>query len=480
MNPTADSAEPSASPEEPPQQPGTIPLHSRRHPIWHAVPDAQWHDAGWQVRNALRSAADLAALLDLADDERRAIDSLGRIFRFALTPYYASLIDPEDPRDPIRRMIVPSQEEQRSAAEAGELDPLGEKSDQVAPGLTHRYPDRVLFVVTSFCTSYCRFCIRKRNWHDSDAARTREAVDEALRYVRAHPEIRDVLVSGGDPLTLPLHQLDYVLSGLRAIPHVEIVRIGSREPVQLPMRVTAELAAMLEPHSPLWVNTHFNHPREVTSEAAAAVERLLRAGIPVNNQSVLLRGVNDSIETMRELCRALVRIKVRPYYLYHCDDVTGAAHLRTSVRRGIEIMEGLRGHTTGFAVPTFVVDAPGGGGKVPVMPNYVVSQGERSMVVRNYEGVMVRIEDAPQPEAPASEDDVPVAAQSVADLVVGRARRLVPAGLEHYETRRARAKHGRNGKSHRNGHASGNGNGNGSGAVATRSAKAPARRRKLS
>ena len=253
----------------------------------------------------------------------------------------------------------------------------------------------MLFVVTSFCTSYCRFCIRKRNWHDSDAARSREDVDQALAYIRAHPEIRDVLISGGDPLTLPAKQLDYALSGLRAIPHVEIVRFGSREPVQLPMRITPELTSLLERHAPVWLNTHFNHPREITAEAALAVDRLLRAGIPVNNQSVLLRGVNDSLEVMRELVHGLLRIKVRPYYLYHCDDVVGAAHLRTSVRRGLEILEGLRGHTTGFAVPTFVVDAPGGGGKIPLMPNYLVSQGENSLVVRNFEGVLVRIDDGP-------------------------------------------------------------------------------------
>ena len=333
-------------------------------------------------------------MLDLSEDERRATDTLGRVFSFAVTPYYFSLIDPADPDDPIRRMILPSLEEERSTA-FGEVDPLGEKPDQVAPGLTHRYPDRVLFVVTSFCTSYCRFCIRKRNWHDSDAARSREDVDQALAYIRAHPEIRDVLVSGGDPLTLPAKQLDYALTGLRAIPHVEIVRFGSREPVQLPMRITPELASLLERHAPVWINTHFNHPREITAEAALAVDRLLRAGIPVNNQSVLLRGVNDSLEVMRELVHGLLRIKVRPYYLYHCDDVVGAAHLRTSVRRGLEILEGLRGHTTGFAVPTFVVDAPGGGGKIPLMPNYLVSQGESSLVVRNFEGVLVRIDDGP-------------------------------------------------------------------------------------
>ena len=423
-------------------------LPSPRHPAWADVPDASWNDVAWQLKKAIRNAADLARFLELSLAERRAIDTLGRVFSFAVTPYYFSLIDPADPEDPIRRMILPSLEEERSTA-FGEVDPLGEKSDQVAPGLTHRYPDRVLFVVTSFCTSYCRFCIRKRNWHDSDAARSREDVDQALAYIRAHGEIRDVLVSGGDPLTLPAKQLDYALAGLRAIPHVEIVRFGSREPVQLPMRVTPELVSALERHSPVWLNTHFNHPREITADAARAVERLLRAGIPVNNQSVLLRGVNDSVDVMRELVHGLLRIKVRPYYLYHCDDVVGAAHLRTSVRRGLEILEGLRGHTTGFAIPTFVVDAPGGGGKIPLMPNYLVSQGENSLVVRNFEGVLVRIDDGP---VAASDESKPERGanrrggragraarppQSVADLLAGEGRRLVPQGIQHYARRRA-------------------------------------------
>lgn len=424
-------------------------LPSPRHPVWADVPDASWHDVAWQLKHSIRSASDLARLLPLSSDERRATDTLGRVFSFAVTPYYFSLIDPADPDDPIRRMILPSLDEERSTA-SGEVDPLGEKSDQVAPGLTHRYPDRVLFVVTSFCTSYCRFCIRKRNWHASDAARSREDVDQALAYIRAHPEIRDVLVSGGDPLTLPAKQLEYALAGLRAIPHVEIVRFGSREPVQLPMRITPELVSLLERHSPVWLNTHFNHPREITADAARAIERLLRAGIPVNNQSVLLRGVNDSVEVMRELVQGLLRIKVRPYYLYHCDDVVGAAHLRTSVRRGLEILEALRGHTTGFAVPTFVVDAPGGGGKIPLMPNYLVSQGENSLVVRNFEGVLVRIDDAP----PAATGEAKVERgagrrgngraaraeqppQSVADLLAGEGRRLVPQGIQHYARRRA-------------------------------------------
>jgi lysine 2,3-aminomutase len=454
MSLQADLAAPSAAPgaqaasaSASVPNPSPLSLASPRHPAWREVPDASWNDVGWQLKHAVRSAADLAGLLALSKAERRAAESLGRVFSFAVTPYYFSLIDPADPDDPIRRMIVPSLEEERSTA-FGEVDPLGEKSDQVAPGLTHRYPDRVLFVVTSFCTSYCRFCIRKRNWRESDAARSRADVDAALAYVRAHPEIRDVLVSGGDPLTLPPRQLEYALAGLRAIPHVEIVRFGSREPVQLPMRITPELVALLERHGPVWVNTHFNHPREITADAARAVDRLLRAGIPVNNQSVLLRGVNDSVEVMRELVQGLLRIKVRPYYLYHCDDVVGAAHLRTSVRRGLEILEGLRGHTTGFAVPTFVVDAPGGGGKIPLAPNYLVSQGENSLVLRNFEGVLVRVDDTPtappgepRPARAAARRVRPERAarpaQSVSDLLAGEGRRLVPQGLQHYARRRA-------------------------------------------
>lgn len=411
-----------------------------RYAAWRDVPAAHWNDVRWQLRNAIRSSEDVARLLPLAPAERASIDRLGRLYRFSVTPYYFSLIDPEDPHDPVRRMIIPSVEEEADLS-TGEVDPLAEKADQVAPGLTHRYPDRVLFVVTSFCTSYCRFCIRKRNWRGSDAARDYAEVDRSLAYIRAHPEIRDVLVSGGDPLTLPPAQLDYVLAGLRAIPHVEIVRIGSREPVMLPMRITPELVEVLERHSPLWINTHFNHPNEITEESRAGIERLLRAGIPVNNQSVLLRGVNDSVETMLALVRGLVRIKVRPYYLYHCDDVKGALHLRTSVRRGIEILEGLRGHTTGFAVPTYVVDAPDGGGKIPLMPNYLVSQGESSLVLRNFEGVLSRIDDEPWGRAAArqsaarSNGHAPPAPQSVADLLAGAGSRLVPGGLEHYARR---------------------------------------------
>jgi lysine 2,3-aminomutase len=416
----------------------------QRYDAWRDIPSPQWLSVRWQLQHTVRTAADVGRLLPLSDAEQASITRLGQSYRFAVTPYYFSLIDPEDPHDPIRRMIIPSIEEEVDL-ELGEVDPLGEKADQVAPGLTHRYPDRVLFVVTSFCTSYCRFCIRKRNWRGSDAARDPQEVDQALAYIRSHPEIRDVLISGGDPLTLPLSQLEYVLRGVREIPHVEIVRIGSREPVMLPMRIEPELVAMLERYGPLWLNTHFNHPNELTPEAAAAIERLLRAGIPVNNQSVLLAGVNDSLEVMKALVRGLLRIRVRPYYLYHCDDVKGTAHLRTSIRRGLEILEGLRGHTTGFGVPTYVVDAPDGGGKIPLMPNYLVSQGETTLVLRNFEGVLVSVADQPPLAATGKKNgDGQIRrrrstrpAQSVSDLLAGDSQRLVPAGLPHYERRDA-------------------------------------------
>ncbi len=350
---------------------------------WRDVSRAQWLDARWQLENLVRTPEALESLLGISPSERETIHDQSKRFRWAISPYYFSLIDPSDPNDPIRRMIVPSSEEDLSV---GLEDPLGEKVDQVAPGLTHRYPDRVLLVVTSFCSSYCRFCIRKRNWRHSDAARTRAEVDEAVAYLRAHEEVRDVLISGGDPLTLPLEQLEYILSSVRTVPHIEFVRIGSREPVMLPMRVDDALCRVLDRHGPLWINTHFNHPRELTEEAAVATERLARLGIPLGNQTVLLAGVNDDPATMKALMHGLLKIRVRPYYLYQADPVIGASHLRTSVWKGVEIIESLRGHTTGLAVPTFVVDAPGGGGKIPLGPEYLVQRSEGQVILRNYEG----------------------------------------------------------------------------------------------
>jgi lysine 2,3-aminomutase len=395
---------------------------------WRDVPPADWNDLRWQLRNLVRTPEQLANQFVFSEAEISSIRKLQKQFRFAISPYYFSLIDVEDSADPIRRMIVPSSDE---AVAEGETDPLSEVEDQVAPGLTHRYPDRVLFVVTSFCSSYCRFCIRKRNWKVSDAASNRAEIDQAMAYLRVHEEVRDVLISGGDPLTLPLEQLDYILTQLRTIDHIELVRIGSREPVMLPMRINDDLLRVLDKHSPVWINTHFNHPRELTPEAAAACEKLARLGIPLGNQTVLLAGVNDDVETMKSLFQGLLRIRVRPYYLYQCDPVIGAAHLRTSVWKGVEIMEALRGHTTGLAVPTFVVDAPGGGGKIPLAPNYLVSASPGRVVLRNFEGVIFSY-----PDGGTSLSGADQPAKSVSDLAAGKGPRLVPRGQRHYERRK--------------------------------------------
>lgn len=394
---------------------------------WRDVPASDWNDVRWQLKNLIRTPARLGELLSLPQGEQDAVLGLGKQFRWAISPYYFSLIDPSDPHDPIRRLIVPSSDED---VEEGLADPLAEKEDQVAPGLTHRYPDRVLFVVTSFCSSYCRFCIRKRNWKHSDAAGSREEIDQAIAYLRAHEEVRDVLISGGDPLTLPPEQLDYILAQVRSVPHVEFVRIGSREPVMLPMRIGDELLRVLDRHGPIWINTHFNHPRELTEEAAAACERLARIGVPLGNQTVLLRGINDELGTLKRLFQGLLKIRVRPYYLYQADPVIGAAHLRTSVWKGMELMEGLRGHTTGLAVPTYVVDAPGGGGKIPISPNYIVSAGPGRVVLRNFEGAMFSYPDG---GTHVEVNDRPSA--SVSDLASGLAQRIRPADHPHYARR---------------------------------------------
>jgi lysine 2,3-aminomutase len=394
---------------------------------WHEVPIEEWNDLRWQLRHLIRTPEQLTELLDLPAHETAAIRDIQSQFRFAISPYYFSLIDRDNPSDPIRRMIVPSS---READGGGSDDPLSEKDDQVAPGLSHRYPDRVLFVVTSFCSSYCRFCIRKRNWKNSDAASTRAQVDEAIAYLRAHEEVRDVLLSGGDPLTLPLDQLDYILQQIRSVRHVEFVRMGSREPVMLPMRIAGDLLRVLDRNGSPWINTHFNHPREITEESAQACEKLARLGIPLNNQTVLLAGVNDDAATITELFRRLLSIRVRPYYLYHCDPVVGASHFRTSIWKGVELIEALRGHTTGLAVPTFVVDAPGGAGKIPLMPNYLISAAPGRVVLRNFEGVILGYSD--QASDSASND---AHSHSVADLAHRAGPPLIPHGQQHYQRR---------------------------------------------
>ncbi|MGE4292091.1 MAG: lysine 2,3-aminomutase [Desulfovibrio sp.] len=349
-----------------------------------------WTDWKWHVRHSVRDIGSFEKLLgvEFPDLERRAFSRTVDKFPMSVTPYYLSLIEAGDyENDPIFRQAFPSPHE----LEIGRFDmkdPLHEDKDSPAPGVTHRYPDRVLFHVSNLCSMYCRHCTRKRKVGDVDSVPSKKTLQKGLDYIRNTPQVRDVLLSGGDPLMLADERLDWLLGELDAIDHVDVVRIGTRMPVVLPYRVTDDLVEMLRQHHPLWLNTHFNHPRELTATSRAALRRLADAGIPLGNQSVLLAGVNDCPRLIKTLNHKLVKNRVRPYYLYQCDLSEGLTHFRTPVGKGIEIMESLRGHTSGFAVPTYVIDAPGGGGKIPVMPNYVVSWGANKVILRNYEGVI--------------------------------------------------------------------------------------------
>ncbi len=361
--------------------------YARKNGLFREVPDELWNDWHWQVRNRVETLEDLKKYLNLTPEEEEGVcRTLGRL-RMAITPYYLSLIDLGDPFDPIRRQAVPTQHE-LEAAPYEAADPLHEDTDSPVKGLTHRYPDRVLFLVTDQCSMYCRHCTRRRFAGQTDCAVPMEQIEKCIDYIRHHEEVRDVLLSGGDALMLSDGLLEKIIRELRTIDHVEIIRIGTRTPVVCPQRITSELCDMLKKYHPIWVNTHFNHPSEITPEAAAACARLADAGIPLGNQSVLLAGVNDCVHVMKKLVNELVYIRVRPYYIYACDPSLGLSHFRTPVSKGIEIMEGLRGHTSGLCVPTFVVDAPGGGGKTPVMPTYLISQTPHKIVLRNFEGVI--------------------------------------------------------------------------------------------
>ena len=372
-------------------RPGLAPVTWREH-YFPNVPDAKWGDWRWQFRHRIKTLAELESFFPCGADERRILQNVLTEFRLGITPYYLSLIDPSDPADPLRRQAVPSAEEFYYGGE-GEMDPLAEDEFSPVPGIVHRYPDRCLLIATNSCALYCRYCTRKRTMHDGEAPLPARAFEAMIDYIANTPAIRDVIISGGDPLTWSSRRLHRLLERLRAIPHLEIVRLGSRVPVTLPQRIDAELCSALEQFAPIWINVHFNHPREVTREAAAACDRLLRSGIPLNNQAVLLRGVNDDVAVIRSLVHALMRIKVRPYYLYNCDPVRGAHHFRTPVSKGIEIIEALRGHTSGLAVPTFVVDAPDGGGKVPIQPEYLLSYQDGRAVMRNFQGRLFHYDD---------------------------------------------------------------------------------------
>ena len=367
------------------------PAVSRRAPLWAGVPDEKWNDWRWQLSHRVNDLAEIEQVLNLTDEEREGLSAPDK-FRVDITPYFISLIDPDDPNDPIRRQVIPLGREQEAFTAMME-DSLAEDRHSPVPGLVHRYPDRVLMLVTTQCASYCRYCTRSRIVGDPTQNFNRKDHEAQLDYLRRTPQVRDVLISGGDGLTLAPKLFESILRGLREIPHIEIIRIGSRVPVFLPQRIDDELCAMLERYHPLWINLHFNHPNEITPEVSRAVDKLTRAGLPVGNQSVLLAGVNDCVNIQRELVHQLVENRIRPYYLYQCDLVEGSGHFRTPVGKGLEIIEGLRGHTSGYAVPTYVVDAPGGGGKIPVMPNYLISYSDHKVVLRNYEGYITTYEE---------------------------------------------------------------------------------------
>lgn len=362
-------------------------LDSRRDILFPDVNNEEWNNWHWQVRNRIETLEQLKRHIALTREEEDGVKESLKTLRMAITPYYLSLIDPDDPNCPVRRQAIPTGHETHISP-ADLLDPLHEDEDSPVPGLTHRYPDRVLMLITDMCSMYCRHCTRRRFAGHQDAELPRDRVEKAIDYIARTPQVRDVLLSGGDALMVSDTRLEYIIKRLRDIPHVEIIRIGTRTPVVCPQRITDDLANMLKKYHPIWVNTHFNHPREITPESVEACAKLANAGVPLGNQSVLLRGVNDCAATMKVLVQQLVKIRVRPYYIYQCDLSMGLEHFRTPVSKGIEIVEALRGHTSGFAVPTYVVDAPGGGGKTPVMPTYIISQSPGKIVLRNFEGVI--------------------------------------------------------------------------------------------
>ena len=369
-------------------------FHSAGRGFWSDVPDEDWNNWTWQLRNRVTTLAQLNRLMPTLTPEEYAGTQLANTkLALAITPYFFNLIDPADEHCPIRRQVIPRIEE--TATASWEMsDPCGEDGHSPVPGLVHRYPDRVLFLVTDRCASYCRYCTRSRLVSNATGYDFHPEFERQIDYIRRTPAIRDVLLSGGDPLLLSDDKLEYLLRALRGIPHVEFLRIGSRIPIFLPQRITPELCAMLKRYHPLFLSIHTNHPRELTTEVRDALARLADAGIPLGNQSVLLREVNDDVTVMRALLQKLLMCRVKPYYLYQCDLIAGSAHLRTSVRQGLEIMQALRGHTTGYAVPQYVIDAPGGGGKVPVNPQYVLSRNRDRVVIRNFEGKVFEYPEA--------------------------------------------------------------------------------------
>jgi lysine 2,3-aminomutase len=375
--------------------------------LWQHVPESDWRDWNWQLKNRITTAAQLEQFMTLSPEERAGCLFANQKLALAITPYFFNLIDRNDPDCPVRRQVIPRGGEM-VVSEEEMLDSLGEDAHSPVPGLVHRYPDRVLFLVTDRCAAYCRYCTRSRLVSNAQDYNFHPEYERGLRYIEAHPEVRDVLLSGGDPLLLSDRKLDHLLGRLRAIKHVEFIRIGSRIPVFLPQRITPELCEVFKRHGPIWMSIHVNHPKECTQELKDACDRLAFAGVPLGNQSVLLRGVNDDAEVMRALVHRLLRMRVRPYYLYQMDLITGGSHFKVDVRKGIEIIRALRGHTTGYAVPQYVIDAPGGGGKVPINPEYIERITEDEVVFKNYEGETFRYPLKSTPRNPIEGSEKPL------------------------------------------------------------------------
>ncbi|NEZ59113.1 lysine 2,3-aminomutase [Adonisia turfae] len=417
--------------------PNTTQHFTPRPKKWVETPDHDWNDWQWQLKHRISDLETILQILQLTPEEKAGLNSDHR-FRVDITPYFMSLIDADNPNCPIRRQVIPLGRE-LLAFEGMEVDSLEEDQHSPVPGLVHRYPDRVLMLVTTHCASYCRYCTRSRMVGDPKASVNKQGIDLQIEYLQNTPQVRDVLISGGDPLTLSTTFLNYVLSRLRAVPHIEIIRIGSRVPIFLPQRITDELCNMLRRYHPLWLNVHINHPKEITPEASNALAKLVDAGIPLGNQSVLLAGINDSLAIQKELVHTLVINRIRPYYLYQCDLVKGSGHFRTPIAKGIEIMEGLRGHTSGYAVPTYVVDAPGGGGKIPIAPQYLLSQGVHQVALRNYEGYITVYQEPENyfsfnQEAPLPETT------GVSSLLSGHQKHIKPENFDQAHDRKMNIK----------------------------------------
>lgn len=380
-----DDEPPSSCDESEPPQRRPI---SNRLRLFGTVPDKDWNDWKWQFRNRITSVEQLAKYAPLSAKRYAEISTVTKTYPLAITPYYLSLMVLNNPQDPVAMQAIPSIEE-ITVRYTGVEDPLEEERDSVVPGLVHRYPDRVLMVLTDICPMLCRHCTRKREWKNGDWVRTPDDIEAMLNYIRGNKNVRDVILSGGDCLTLSTKHLASVIHSLRQINHVEIIRIGTRFPVVLPQRIDNEFCDMLSEYGPIWMNTHFNTVNEITPDSAAAIDRIIRSGVPVNNQSVLMRGINDTVEKQMKLCQGLLKIKVRPYYLFQCDEVQGTDHLRTTIDTGIKIIEGMRGFTSGLAIPNFAVDLPQGGGKITLQPNYIVARSEKEILFSNYRGRMI-------------------------------------------------------------------------------------------